>query len=76
MTASASLRGATAAAAAVDDLKGLLHPDTLSAAVSNSGPTSTMELTDTEGRIIWWRNIVLLVLSLVVGTSTVCAILR
>lgn len=43
---------------------------------SSSQESSVMELSETEAHVIYWRNMIVLLLSLIVGTKTLCAILR
>lgn len=59
-------------AAAATALRGAMR---LNQEPTASNPGTTMELTPTEARIIYWRNMVVLLLSLVVGTKTLLAIL-
>lgn len=53
---------------------GLGSGSTLDALANGAG--GTMELSRTEARIIYWRNMTILLLSLVVGSKTLWAILR
>lgn len=55
-------------------LGGLGSGSTLDALANGAG--SEMELSRTEARIIYWRNMMILLLSLVVGSKTLWAILR
>lgn len=67
--------GAPTALRGAHGLREGLGPESMLDAVSTAAG-STMELTRTEARIIYWRNMTILLLSLVVGTKTLCAILR
>lgn len=61
-------------------LRGAMDPgamvSTLRATVNGQKQGRAMELSKTEARVIFWRNMVVLLLSLVVITKTLCAILR
>jgi hypothetical protein len=55
-------------------LGGLGSESTVDALANGMG--GAMELSRTEARIIYWRNMVILLLSLVVGTKTLWSIFR
>lgn len=73
MEAPAALRGAVTASSD-GSVEGLGPLSLLSRASTARG--STMDLTRGEARIIWIRNLIVLLLSLVVGTKTLVMILR
>lgn len=66
MRGPSSLRGAMDASADGSTLR----------LTSGSQESRVMGLSSTEARIIYWRNMIVLMLSLIVGTKTICAILR